>query len=306
MENEVNISYITLCGFVELNKYRYLYFTIMFTIYVLIICGNSIIVYLIWSNKSLHEPMYIFIAALLVNCVLNSTVVYPKLLVDFLSEKQIISYSTCIFQFFMFYTLGGAEFILLAVMAYDRYVSICKPLRYHAIMTNNMVNTFLILAWFLPACHITVSATLSAKAKLCNLTLNGIMCNNAVFTLQCMRSKPLTVFGLINLINLILFPVLFIIFTYAKIFILSYQNFKTLRGKAAETCIPHLLVIINCSYLSAYDVIKARVESDFPVTARFLMTMQLFVSDPLFNPVIYGLKMKEISKCLKLFFLRKS
>ncbi|XP_017294734.1 olfactory receptor 11H2-like [Kryptolebias marmoratus] len=300
MDNEFNITYITMAGYVEINTYRYLYFSIMLIVYVLIICCNSIIVYLIYIHKSLHEPMYIFIAALLFNCVLYSTNVYPKLLIDFLSEKQIVSYSACIFQFFMFYTLGGSEFMLLAAMAFDRYVSICKPLGYPNIMTKTTVNIFLVLAWLFPACHITVTSIQSAKAKLCNLTLKGIICNNAVFTLQCVRPKSLTVFGLISLFDLAILPMLFTIFTYTKIFIVSYQKCKTFRKKAVETCIPHLLVLISYFCLMAYDVIIARVESGFSQTVRFIMTLQVLLYHPLLNPFIYGLKMKEISKYLKL------
>ncbi|XP_037542581.1 olfactory receptor 6-like [Nematolebias whitei] len=305
MENEVNISYITLDGYMDMNKYRYLYFTILFIVYVLIICTNCIILYLIWSNKSLHKPMYIFIAALLFTIVLSSIIIYPKLLTDILSEKQIISYSACIFQFFMFYTLGGTEFILLAAMSFDRYVAICKPLKYHTIMTKTTVKNVLILAWLFPACHITVTAMVSAKAKLCSLTLNGIICNNAVFTLQCVRPKFLTVFGLVSLLDLAILPMLFTVFTYAKIFQISYQNFKTHKRKVAETCIPHLLVLINSSYLTVYDVIIARVESNFPKTARFVMTLQIFLYHPLINPLIYGLKLNEISKHLRSFSLRR-
>ncbi|XP_017287288.1 olfactory receptor 6M1-like [Kryptolebias marmoratus] len=305
MGNEGNVSYITLSGYVEMNKYRYLYFTIMFIIYVVIFCSNSIIVYLIWTNKSLHEPMYIFTAALLCNCVLYSTTVYPKLLIDFLSEQQIISYSACLFQFFMFYTLGGTEFILLAVMAFDRYVSICKPLRYQTIMRKTTVNIFLVLAWLFPVCHIAFETSLIAEAKICNLNLNGIFCNNAVFTLQCVRSKPVTILGVVSLLDLVIIPMLFTVFTYGKIFIISYQKCKTFRRKAAETCIPHLLVLVSVSYLAVYDVIIARVQSEFSKIARFIMTLQIFLYHPLFNPFIYGLKMRKISKHLKFLCLRK-
>uniref|UniRef100_A0A3Q2ZRL9 Olfactory receptor n=1 Tax=Kryptolebias marmoratus TaxID=37003 RepID=A0A3Q2ZRL9_KRYMA len=283
----------------------YLYFSIMFTVYVLIICSNSVIVYLIYIHKSLHEPMYIFIAALLFNCVLYSTNVYPKFLIDFLSKEQIVSYYACIFQFFMFYTLGSSEFLLLAIMAFDRYVSICKPLRYPTVMTKITVNTFLVLAWFLPASHSTVAAILAAKIKICNSNLKGIFCNNAVFTLHCVRPKPVTVFGGVCLLNLVILPMLFTIFTYTKIFLISYQRCKTFRRKAAETCIPHLLVLISFSYLAAYDIIIARVDSYFSKTARFVMTLQIFLYHPLFNPFIYGLKMKKISKHLKRFCLIK-
>ncbi|XP_030613288.1 olfactory receptor 4C12-like [Archocentrus centrarchus] len=299
MHEELNVTYITLNGYVEVNKYRYVYFFIMLTIYVLIICTNSSIAYMISTHKNLHEPMYIFIAALLLNCVLFSANIYPKLLIDFLSEKQVTSYSACLFQFFMFYTLGSSEFLLLAGMAYDRYVAICKPLQYQTIMTKTTVSIFLVIAWLFPALHVAVQTIGSAEAKLCNFNLKGIFCNNAIFTLECERSRLITVFGVVCLFDLVILPMLFIVFTYMNIFIVSYRSCKEIRKKAAETCLPHLLVLISISCLSIYDISIARVESDFPKTARLIMTLQIVLYHPLFNPFIYGLKMKEISKHLK-------
>ncbi|XP_070693666.1 olfactory receptor 11A1-like [Pempheris klunzingeri] len=299
MDDELNLTYITLGGYVEITKYRYVYFVIMFTVYVLIICSNSTIVYLIWIHQNLHEPMYIFIAALLVNSVLYSTAIYPKLLIDFLSKEQIISYPACLFQFQMFYSLGGSEFLLLSAMAYDRYVSICKPLQYPTIMGKTTVSIFLVFAWLVPACHIIGLTILSAETKLCEFTLKGIFCNNAVYTLQCVRSRVITIYGVVAFLNLAILPMLFIIFTYTKIFVISYQSCRKVRRKAAETCLPHLLVLISFSFLTAYDVVIARVDSNFPKTARLIMTLQILLYHPLFNPLIYGLKMKEISKHLR-------
>nr|XP_004572063.2 olfactory receptor 13C2-like [Maylandia zebra] len=302
MDEELNTTYVTLDGYIEVNKYRYVYFCIIFTLYIIIICSNSTIVYVIWIHKNLHEPMYIFIAALLLNCLLYSTNIYPKLLIDFLSEKQVITYSACLFQFFMFYTLGSSEFFLLAAMAYDRYVAICKPLEYPTIMNKTTVIIFLVVSWLIPAVHIAIQAIASAEATLCNFNLKGIFCNNAVYSLQCQRSRLIIIFGVIALLDLVILPMLFIVFTYTTIFIVSCQSCKEIRKKAAETCLPHLLVLISISCLSIYDVGIARVESDFPKVARLLMTLQLLLYHPLFNPFIYGLKMKEISKQLKRFF----
>ncbi|XP_070400465.1 olfactory receptor 6N2-like [Nothobranchius furzeri] len=299
MDNESNIAYITLSGYVEMNKYRYLYFTVLFIVYVLIICSNSTIVYIIWTDKDLHEPMYIFIAALLFNCVLYSTTVYPKLLIDFLSEKQIISYSACLFQFFTFYSVGATEFLLLAAMAFDRYVSICNPLRYQAIMTKATVTSFLILSWIIPFIHLGAETFWSAKAKLCSFNLKGIFCNNSIFPLQCVKSRLITIMGLVSLVYVVILPILFTIFTYTKILIISFEKGKAFRRKAAETCIPHLLVLIIFSYLAIYGIIIARVESDLSETVQFVMTLQLLVYHPWLNPFIYGLKMKKIYKRLK-------
>ncbi|KAM9342321.1 olfactory receptor 2T2-like [Pholidichthys leucotaenia] len=184
---KLNETYFTLDGYVQLHKYRYLYFVIMFAVYILILCCNLTIVFLIVFKKSLHEPMYIFIAALLMNSVMFSTVVYPKLFIDFLSERQIISYKACLFQSFMFYSLGGSEFLLLSAMAYDRYVSICKPLRYPTIMRNTTISIFLVLAWILPSSQVAVMTVLLASDTICSFKLKGIFCNNAILELLCVQ-----------------------------------------------------------------------------------------------------------------------
>ncbi|XP_018529674.1 olfactory receptor 10AG1-like [Lates calcarifer] len=302
MDEDINATYITLSGYVEVEKYRYVYCVIMFTVYILIICCNSTIVCLIVIHKNLHEPMYIFIAALLINSVLYSTAIYPKLLVDFLSEKQIISHLLCHFQYFIFYTLGGSEFLLLAAMAYDRYVSICKPLQYPTIMTKTTISIVLVLAWLVPASQVVGSAILSAKTKLCSFTLKGIFCNNSIHKLHCVSSRGLSVYGVIILLNIVFLPLLYIVFTYIKILIISYRRCREVRTKAAQTCLPHLLVLINFSLLCTYDIIILRLESDFPKTARLIMTLQVIMYHPLFNPIIYGLKMKKISEHLKRLF----
>ncbi|XP_039673207.1 olfactory receptor 10A7-like [Perca fluviatilis] len=299
MDNEANVTYITLDGHGGGKKKKKFFFFFMFIVYTLIICSNSIIVYIIWVHQNLHEPMYILIAALLLNSVVYSTNIYPKLLIDFISEKQIISYSACLFQFYIFYSFGSSEFLLLSAMAYDRYVSICKPLQYHTIMRKTTVSIFLLFAWLVPVCHVAVLTILSAETKLCDLTLKGIFCNNSIYKLQCVTSRVITIHGVVSLIDLSILPMLFIIFTYTKIFIITYRSYREVRKKAAETCLPHLLVLISFSILSAYDISIARVESNFPKTARLIMSLQIILYHPLFNPLIYGLKMKEISKHIK-------
>ncbi|XP_074514073.1 olfactory receptor 51E1-like [Sebastes fasciatus] len=302
MESELNATYITLDGYIEVSKYRYFYFCSIFTVYILIVCSNSTIVYLIVIHKNLHEPMYIFIAALLINSVLFSTAIYPKLFIDFLSEKQIISYSACLFQWFIYYSLGASEFLLLSAMAYDRYVSICKPLQYPTIMRKTTVCMFLILAWILPAGQLSVIMLLSAKKKLCNFILKGIICNSTVQKLHCVPSRVLNIYGLAVLVDLLLLPVLFILFTYTRILIITYRSSREVRRKAAQTCLPHLLVLINFSCLSVFDILLLRMETDFPKTVRLIMTLQIMLYHPLFNPIIYGLKMKEIHKHIRRLF----
>ncbi|XP_038127981.1 olfactory receptor 142-like [Cyprinodon tularosa] len=305
MDNELNVTYISFDGHVELQKYKFLYFVATFTIYFLIICGNSTILVLIWIKKSLHEPMYIFIAALLCNALLFSTNVYPKLLIDLLSDLQVTTFSSCRLQAFIYYSLSGSEFLLLAVMAYDRYVSICKPLQYQTVMRKTTVTTLLVLAWVLPSGQLIPSLILGNSFKLCSHTLKGIFCNNAVTKLYCMGSAgPYIIYGVFILINTVFVPLVFILFTYSKILIISYRRGSNVRKKAVQTCAPHLLVLISFSCLCSYDVIIARLEIDLPKTARSIMSLQLVLYPPLFNPIIYGLKMTEIHKHLVRFFSR--
>lgn len=102
MNRVINTTYITLDGYVEIRRYKWFYFIVLLTAYVLIICSNFSIVCIIVLYKELNKPMYIIIAALLVNSVFFSTNIYPKLLIDFLSEKQVTSYPFCLMQLYMF------------------------------------------------------------------------------------------------------------------------------------------------------------------------------------------------------------
>uniref|UniRef100_A0A3Q3SC66 Olfactory receptor n=1 Tax=Mastacembelus armatus TaxID=205130 RepID=A0A3Q3SC66_9TELE len=303
MDNNLNITYITIDGYVELEKYRFVYFVIMFTAYILIICSNSTIVCLIVIHKNLHEPMYIFIAALLMNSVLYSTALYPKILFDIISEKQIISYPVCFFQYHMGYSLGASEFLLLAAMSYDRYVSICKPLQYPTIMSKTNICILLVVAWILPAGQLAVSISLNQfKLKLCNFNLKGIICNSTVSKLQCEHSKEHNIYGLVCFVNLLILPLFFILFTYIRIFIITYRSGREVRRKAAQTCLPHLTVLINFSCLGSFDILLFIIETDFPKIVSLIMSLQTFLYHPLFNPIIYGLKMKEIYKHLRKLF----
>ncbi|KAM3608461.1 uncharacterized protein V6R79_026071 [Siganus canaliculatus] len=306
MENQSSAVYLTLGGHVEVDRFRYVYFVLMFTVYILILCSNSTIVYLICVHPNLHEPMYVFIAALLVNSVLFSSAIYPKLLLDFLSDRQIISYPACLLQFHVFYSLGGSEFLLLLAMAYDRYVSICRPLQYAVVMRSSRVNMMLSFAWLLPQAQIAMVVVLNAQRQLCGFTFNGIFCNNSFYQLYCESQSVENILDMFIFLNVVLLPLVFIVFTYTRILIISFDRSREVRRKAARTCLPHLIVLMNLSSLVAFDVIMIRLDSKLPKTVQMIMTLQIIIYHTLFNPVIYGLKMTEIFKHLKaLFCLRK-
>ncbi|XP_020783524.2 olfactory receptor 6N2-like [Boleophthalmus pectinirostris] len=300
MDSDPNTThYITLDGYVAIEQYRALYFIVMFTAYIIVICSNSTIVCLIWIHKNLHEPMYFFIAALLCNSILYSTAIYPKMMFEILSEKQEVTYSVCLLQYFCFYALIGSEFLLLTAMAYDRYLAICKPLHYSATMKKATVSFLIVFAWVMPACQVSVPTILNRNKQLCNVIFQGIICNSTIYRLHCANAGFLNIYGLLVLINLCFFPVIFECFTYARIFIITNSRGAEVRKKAVQTCLPHLLVLINLTCSATYDVLLVRIQTVFPKTVRLIMTFQVVLYHPLFHPFIYGLKMKEISKHLK-------
>ncbi|XP_057707617.1 olfactory receptor 10J5-like [Corythoichthys intestinalis] len=300
MRNGSQILIITLGGYVDLDKYRYVYFVSLLTVYVFIFCSNCSIIGLIWNHRNLHEPMYIFIAALCLNSLMYSTVIYPKLFVDILSHRQSISHPACMLQLFFFYTFCASDFFLLAAMAYDRYVSICKPLQYATTMNATRVTILIALSWFLPVCLIAAATSINAKQKMCRFVSEGIFCNNSITKLHCVRSQMLAVIALLILFNGAFVPVLFILFTYIRIFIAVYRRSSRAKEKAAETCLPHMIVLIGFCCLGSFDIIMARVDSELPKRIRLIMTLQMVVWSPLFNPIIYGLRMKNIRKYINM------
>lgn len=301
MEAELNTSAITLSGYEAVEQHRLLFTVLVFVLYVLILGSNSIIVYLIWVQQNLHEPMYIFIAALLVNSVLFSSSIYPKLLLDSMTGNRLISYGACLAQVFVFSSLGASEFYLLAVMACDRYASICRPLQYPALMRRTTVRVLLALSWSLPPVQLAAGTVLYLPGDLCHFTMIGFFCSSSILDLLCVMPSGAFLHDVSCLLIIGVIPVTFIVFSYSRILLISYSS-REARRKAAQTCLPHLSVLATFSCLSAFDVVVPRIQLDFPPSVRLVMTTQVVVYSPLFNPIIYGLKMKKIHKHLKRFF----
>uniref|UniRef100_A0A3B4BQT9 G-protein coupled receptors family 1 profile domain-containing protein n=1 Tax=Pygocentrus nattereri TaxID=42514 RepID=A0A3B4BQT9_PYGNA len=280
MENANNVTCLTLEGHVELQKYRYTYFMITFTVCVLIVCCNSVVIAVIYTNNHLHEPMYIFIAALLCNALFGATALYPKLLIDLLSERQVTYYHTCLLQAFCIYIYAAAEFTLLSAMAYDRYVSICKPLQYSTLLKIYTLKKLLFVCWFLPCSENSVGIILTSRLPLCKFTLNRIYCENySVIKLSCGDTSVNNLYGLFVFSVAMFSAAIFIIYSYIRILAVCLRNSKDFRRKALQTCLPFHFHYFFIEFL---------------------------IIPPLFNPIIYGLKMHEILKRIQMLFSWKN
>nr|XP_061809865.1 olfactory receptor 13C3-like [Nerophis lumbriciformis] len=290
---------LSLGGYVEVDKYGYVYFMFLLPLFVVILCSNGIIIFLIWIHRNLHEPMYIFIAALSLNSILLTIPTYPKILVDVLSHEQSISYSGCLTLAFFFYSISSSDFLLLLAMAYDRYVSICRPMQYSSIMGKTTVTILLALAWFVPAFELSVTMVLQSKQKICQTTLEGFYCNVKMLKIHCTTPIYLTVWSLFNLTSTTIVPVLLILVTYIKIFITVYNSHGEVRKKAIDTCLPHVTVLIITFSLLCIDLILTLLGAVLSKKISLIINLQMLVYNPLCNPIMYGLKVEKIWKHIK-------
>ncbi|XP_053348998.1 putative gustatory receptor clone PTE03 [Clarias gariepinus] len=302
-----NFTYFTLTGHVDLQNYRYVYFLMTLCVYILIIVFNTVVFYLILMNKHLHEPMYIFIAALLCNALFGATVLCPKLLIDLLSEKQIASYHGCLFQVLFVYWYAGTEFTLLSAMAYDRYVSICKPLHYTTLVKMTTVKILIFLSWCLPCCELGVGIIAIYQLQLCKFRLNRIYCDSySILKLSCKETSANSSYGLFVFSIGVFPPVTFIFYSYVRILSVCLKNSRDFRKKALQTCLPHIFIFIIFFVNICFEVLYSRLESNqIPHIIAMIMSVEYLLIPPLFNPVIYGLKLKEISKSIKKLISRK-
>ncbi|XP_060753623.1 putative gustatory receptor clone PTE03 [Tachysurus vachellii] len=303
----INVTYLILDGHVNLENYRYVYFFISLTAYISTIVFNAVVIFVIFMNQHLHEPMYIFIAALLFNALFGSTAFYPKLLTDLLSEKQITSYHGCVFQALFVYWYASSEFTLLSVMAYDRYVSICKPLHYTTLVKMSTVKKLIFLSWFLPCCELSIALILIYQLQLCKFKLNRIYCDSySILKLSCKEISANSSYGLFVFSIAVFPPVTFIFYSYIRIFSLCMKNSKVFRKKALQTCLPHLFIFFNFSVNICFDIINNRLESNqIPHVIAMILSVEYLLIPPLFNPIIYGLKLQEILKSIKRLILWK-
>ncbi|XP_041116047.1 olfactory receptor 6N1-like [Polyodon spathula] len=307
MENMSYTETFTLTGFGDMGKTKYVYFLLVLIGYLLIIFVNVVLVLVIFLERSLHEPMYIFLCSLCVNALYGSAGFYPKLLADLLSETQVIPHAGCFIQIFVIYGYVAAEFFILTVMAYDRYVAICKPLHYNNIMTDRVVCKLLAGAWLFPFCFMILVILFSSRLPLCGNQIERLYCSNwSVVKLSCVSTTLNNIVGFVLTICTIGPPLYFIVYSYVKILIVCQKSSKEFRSKALQTCLPHLTTFISYSITSFCEIALSRLDSTaLPQIVVLTLSLEFLIIPPLLNPLMYGLNLPEVRKRVKNMFQRK-
>ncbi|XP_068441890.1 olfactory receptor 52E4-like [Clinocottus analis] len=297
MMNFTQVPYFTLAAYVDSGLFKYVCFMIIMFLYVVIVFSNVLLIVVICVNRSLHEPMYLFLCSLFVNELFGSTGLFPFLLVQILSDIHTVSPPLCFLQIFSLYTYCSIEFTNLAVMSYDRYLAICYPLQYKTLMTQKKIAILIALTWLYPFIAITVLLSLSVPLQLCGNVINKVYCDNYyVVNLACYDTTVNNIYGLTYTTSLICAVVL-IFYSYVRILRVCFSGCKQTRQKAVSTCTPHLASLLNFSSGACFEIIQSRFNMNgVPNILRIFLSLYFFMCPPLFNPLMYGLNLSKIRR----------
>ncbi|XP_061072391.1 olfactory receptor 52L1-like [Conger conger] len=307
MENVSAVTSFILTAYAELEDQRYLYFTCFLLVYILILLANSVLIFVIYFEKGLHEPMYFFICNLAVNGVYGSTSLLPSMLGHLLSHFE-VSLTRCLLQIYCLHTYGTVEFTILAVMSYDRYVAICFPLHYHLLMSPRKVCMLISISWIYPCVVFGLYFMLTVQLPFCDTVIEKVYCANfAVVRLSCLDTSLHSIIGLVLFLFLPGPQIVMIVFSYLRILRICLSASKESQTKALQTCTPHLLTVINYTVGVLFEILQNRFNmSHVPYKARMFLSLYFLIIPPLSNPLIYGVSIQAIRvQILKLYNCKK-
>ncbi|KAM8795768.1 olfactory receptor 12D1-like [Eudromia elegans] len=302
MDNETEVRKFILVGLSNLQGLQQLLFLLFLLLYVSSVLGNVAILLVVVCEPRLHTPMYFFLFNLSCLDIFYSTVTVPKLLDSFLlGHPQDISYTGCLSQLHFFHFLGSSEALLLAVMAYDRFVAICHPLRYTLLMSPRACLLLAAATWATGFLHALMHTLMTSRLRFCGPNhIQHFFCDiKPVVRLAC-NSNQLNL-NLLSIVTgtIVIGPFVFTLFSYLYIvsFLLLKVQSKEGRRKAFSTCISHLTVValLYVPVISNYVPPSSRSSPK----RDMIVTLMYNVVTCVLNPLIYTLRNVEVKRALK-------
>ncbi|XP_059369656.1 putative gustatory receptor clone PTE03 [Carassius carassius] len=293
-----NGTYFYLMLFENIGYIRYAFFGLGFIVYCAIVLFNALIILAIVLERTLHQPMYILISCLSVNSVFGTAAFFPRLLTDLLSDTHSVSREACILQAFVIYSYASNENTILMLMAFDRYVAISKPLQYNNIMTPRILSFLISISCIYPMFCLCIAGILNARLTMCGNKLWKLYCHNwEIVKLSCANSIVNNVFGLFILITTVIMPLSFILYSYVKILIICRKSSLDFRRKAYQTCIPHIVILLNFSVALFCEVTLSRIANlELPIGLSVILSLEFLIVPPILDPLVYGLNFPKIRK----------
>nr|XP_020043875.1 olfactory receptor 4A5-like [Castor canadensis] len=297
MTQSNNVTEFLLMGLTQDRNGQKVLFVMFLLMYILTMVGNLLIVVTVIASPSLDSPMYFFLVSLSLMDALFSTAISPKLIIDLLYDKKTISFPVCMGQLFVEHFFGGVEVFLLVMMAYDRYVAICKPLHYLAIMNQQICILLLLVAWAGALAHSVVQFVFVYTLPFCGPNvIDHFICDMyPLLELACTDTYfiGLTVVANSGAICMVIFILLLI--SYAIILNSLKTHSKEGRRKALSTCSSHMTVVVL--FFVPCIFMYVRPLSNFPVDK--FMTVFYTVITSMLNPLIYTLRNSEMKSSME-------
>ncbi|NP_001375938.1 olfactory receptor family 13 subfamily D member 2 [Canis lupus familiaris] len=303
--NWTEIEFI-LQGLSEYPRVEKLLFVMCLMMYLVILLGNSTLIILTLLDSRLHTPMYFFLGNLSFLDIWYTSSFIPSMLIHFLSQKKTISFARCVIQMSASYTMGSTECVLLAVMAYDRYVAICNPLRYSIIMSKALCIQMAALSWGLGFLNSLTETVLAIRLPFCGKNvINHFACEILAFVkLACTDISLNEITIMLGNVIFLFSPLLLICISY--IFILSTVlriNSVEGRKKAFSICSAHLTVVTLFYGTILFMYMKPKSKD-----SAFNKLIALFygVVTPMLNPIIYSLRNTEVHGAMRKLMTKHS
>ncbi|XP_044143366.1 olfactory receptor 51E1-like [Bufo gargarizans] len=294
-------SYFILSGIPSLEDFNFWMGFPLILMYVIAVIGNTSILYIIKVDQELHEPMYIFLFMLSMIDLLLATTTMPKMLEIFLMDDKEISFDLCLTQMFFIHFLSALESGILVAMAVDRYVAICHPLRYSSILTSEKICTMFAIILVRGALVIIPIPLIIKRLPLWknNHLTHSYCLHQEVMNLACGDIKVNIIYGLFVILSVMGIDSLFIFFSYMLIIKTVLGLVEEASMKAFSTCASHICaVLVYYIPLIGLSVVH-RFKSNTMPNLHILFGNVYLLLPPVINPLIYGIKTKQIRHRLK-------
>ncbi|XP_071668405.1 olfactory receptor 14J1-like [Patagioenas fasciata] len=300
MSNSSSITQFLLLPFTDTRELQLLHFWLFLGIYLAALLGNGLIITTIALDQHLHTPMYFFLLNLSLLDLGSISTTVPKSMANSLWDTRVISYAGCATQLFLFFFLASAEFCLLTIMSYDRYVAICKPLHYGTLLGSRACVHMAAAAWTTGFLYSLVHTANTFSLPLCKgNALDQFFCEiPQILKLSCSHSY-LREIGLLAVCILVIFGCfVFIVVSYVQIFraVLRIPSGQG-RHKAFSTCLPHLAVVSLVVSTGMFAYLKPRSISS--PSLDLVVSVLYSVVPPAVNPLIYSMRNQELKDALR-------
>ncbi|KAM9311405.1 olfactory receptor 2B6-like [Gastrophryne carolinensis] len=300
--NDTLIKEFVLLGLSSIFTVNLALFITFLNIYLIILVANSLIIVCAVTDRKLHTPMYYFLCNLSLVDICYSSSIVPRMLLDMLATRKTISFSACVVQVYISLSLGITESLLLAVLAYDRYIAICFPLHYATIINRVVCIKITVGIWTCGFVSTVFHIFFMLNIDLCGHNIiNHFFCEMPkIVSLGCRRVIATKVWIYACSTILLITPITFIVMTYVNIIRAIFKISSSAgRKKTFSTCSSHIIVVTMFFGLATATYMKTESSSLLHVDKLFAIFYTILT--PMFNPLVYTLRNKEVRSALKGF-----